>query len=208
MKPKEFAKKEHFTFDDLKDLVEFLRSPDGCSWDREQSHESIRCHFIEEAYEVAEGIDKKDNTLLCEELGDMLFQVLFHTDLAREEKAFYLSDVIDGICKKMIRRHPHLFSENKEATDWEEIKKAEKGEKTKKDTLRRISTSLPALMRATKFIEKGAQLSKGEKSLTKEEEIGARFFDLVGECKKANIDPEAALNHYLEKIIVNCTNYE
>ena len=208
MKPKEFAKKEHFTFEDLKNLVEFLRSPDGCSWDREQTHESIRCHFIEEAYEVAEGIDKKDNELLCEELGDMLFQVLFHADLAREEGAFLLSHVIDGICKKMIRRHPHLFSENKEMADWEEIKKAEKGEKTKKDTLSRISTSLPALMRAVKFIEKGADLPENNDFSSKEDKLGAKLFRLVSECEKEKVDPEAALNHYLEKIILNCTNYE
>ncbi len=208
MNTEEFSKKEHFTFDDLKELVEFLRSPEGCSWDREQTHESIRCHFIEEAYEVAEGIDKKDDSLLCEELGDMLFQVLFHTDIAREENTFYLSDVIDGICKKMIRRHPHLFSKNKELMDWEEIKKAEKGEKTKKDTLRRVSTSLPSLMRATKFIEKGVNASSCITELTDEEKIGAEFFRLCSQCKKENIDPEAALNQYLEKIIINCTNYE
>ncbi|MBR5295475.1 MAG: nucleoside triphosphate pyrophosphohydrolase, partial [Clostridia bacterium] len=104
----EFSQKKHFSFADLVALVHFLRSPQGCSWDQEQTHESIRRHFIEEAYEVCEGIDKNDNDLLCEELGDMLFQVLFHTDIAEGENAFHLTDVFDGICKKMIRRHPHL----------------------------------------------------------------------------------------------------
>ncbi len=211
MTPIEFSQKEHFSFEDLKELVEFLRSPEGCSWDRVQTHESIRCHFVEEAYEVCEGIDKKDNALLCEELGDMLFQVLFHIDLAREENAFLLSDVIDGICKKMIRRHPHLFSSDREKSfpaDWDAIKRAEKGEKSLEDTLRRISTSLPSLMRAEKFLEKGGNDLKIPSEDSPEEEMGGEIFRLVSRCKEKNIDPEAALNRYLEKIIVNCTNYE
>ena len=133
MNKADFKEKEHFSFSELCDLVSFLRSPEGCSWDYAQTHKTIRNNFVEEAYEVCEGIDQGNNSLLCEELGDVLFQVLFHTDIAEKEGAFGLGDVIDGIAKKMISRHPHVFDEKISGEDplknWEEVKKAEKGEK-------------------------------------------------------------------------------
>ena len=109
MKPKEFAKKEHFTFEDLKNLVEFLRSPEGCSWDREQTHESIRRDLIEECYEVVEAIDADNPDMLCEELGDLLMQVVFHSRISEEQGQFDFDNVADGICKKLIYRHPHVL---------------------------------------------------------------------------------------------------
>lgn len=208
MNASDFKGKEHFSFEELWELVRFLRSPEGCSWDRAQTHKSIRNNFVEEAYEVCEGIDREDNALLCEELGDVLFQVLFHTEMAEAKGDFFLGDVIDGIAKKMVSRHPHLFGENASAEDplknWEEMKKAEKGEKTLCDTLSRISTSLPALKRAQKFIQKGGDLpiETSEDPLL---ETGTEIFALVRECEKKKMDPEEALGAYLNQVLKSCT---
>ena len=97
---KKLLEKEHFTFEDLCAITAFLRSEKGCPWDREQTHQSIRRCMIEEAYEVVEAIDHRDSELLCEELGDVLFQVIFHAQLEREEGRFDVGNVIDGICRK------------------------------------------------------------------------------------------------------------
>ena len=208
----EFAKKEHFSFQDLNNLVALLRSPEGCPWDREQTHESIRNNFVEEAYEVCEGIDRKDDHLLCEELGDVLLQVVFHTSIASDEGRFGTEEVIDGVCRKMIRRHPHIFQEQRIDKDriqdnWDEIKKREKGEKTLADTLSRVSTALPALKRAEKYLEKGAvptKINENEQLLKKGEEL----FRIVSECMASDLDAEQALNAYLNRILENCTNRE
>ncbi|MBE6713226.1 MAG: MazG family protein [Ruminococcaceae bacterium] len=212
MEKREFAEKKHFDFSDLMELVALLRAPDGCPWDREQTHESIRNNFVEEAYEVCEGIDTKNDKLLCEELGDVLLQIVFHTSIASEEKRFEMSDVTDGICRKMIRRHPHIFSE-KEISEkdiqknWDEIKKQEKGERTLADTLARVSSALPALKRAEKFVEKGAEptaIPYADPLLEK----GEALFQIVRECIKEELDPEQALNAYLKHLLKNCTNCE
>lgn len=207
MNKRDFAEKAYFDFNDLKDLVALLRSPDGCPWDREQTHESIRNNFVEEAYEVCEGIDQKNDKLLCEELGDMLFQVLFHTSIASDEKRFELDDVISGICRKMIRRHPHVFGDNTIEQDqiqdsWDAIKRKEKGEKSLSDTLSRVSTALPALKRAEKYIEKGALPPKAseEEPLLKK---GKALFELVADCMAEGLDPEQALNAYLKRLLEN-----
>ncbi len=206
MEKDKFREKENFSFEDLKALVSFLRSPEGCPWDREQSHKSIRNHFVEEAYEVCEGIDKEDNALLQEELGDMLFQVLFHINLAEEKGAFTLEDVLNGICRKMIFRHPFLFEPGSEKpkdqiAQWEEMKKKEKGEESAYDTLSRISTALPSLKRAEKFIKKGASnkgIDPGEDPMLLS---GETLYKIAEKCQKENIDPEQALNEYLSKIL-------
>ena len=200
-----FSQKENFSFEDLRELVRFLRSPEGCPWDREQSHESIRNHFVEEAYEVCEGIDKKDNDLLKEELGDMLFQVLFHINLAEEAENFTLEEVLSGICKKMIFRHPFLFDPDSERpTDqiqqWETLKQKEKGESTLFDSLARISTSLPALKRAEKFSKKGAD-SRDILTFSVLEKEGEKLYKIAENCQKNGLDPEEALNAYLSRIL-------
>lgn len=210
MDKRDFSQKETFDFNDLKELVAILRSPEGCPWDREQTHESIRNNFVEEAYEVCEGIDEKNDLLLCEELGDMLFQVLFHTSIASDEKRFELEDVIGGICRKMIRRHPHVFAnetveEDRIQDSWDAIKRKEKGEASLADTLSRVSTALPALKRAEKYIEKGAaaqELSEDSPLLRK----GKALFDLVGSCMEEGLDPEQALNAYLKTVLENSKN--
>lgn len=212
MDKREFAKKERFDFDDLWELIKLLRSPEGCPWDREQTHQSIRNNFVEEAYEVCEGIDQKNDTILCEELGDMLFQVLFHTSIASDEKRFEPSDVIGGICKKMIHRHPHVFADEAIKKDqiqdsWDAIKKKEKGERTLSDTLSRVSTALPALKRAEKYLEKGAphaEFDEKDPLLCK----GEALFSIVRDCLEEELDPEQALNAYLGAVLEKCKKNE
>lgn len=209
MTPRDFSQKDHFTFEEFRQLIKLLRSPDGCSWDREQTHKSLRNNFVEEAYEVCEGIDKEDNALLCEELGDVLLQVLFHAGIAEDDGAFTTEDVINGVAKKMVRRHPHIFQENAVKEDWEAIKQKEKNESSLQDSLRRISTALPSLKRAEKIIKKtGALPLLSLTSNEKKDEIGEDFYRLCQKCVENNIDPEEALTQYLEKIIEKCTKYE
>ena len=156
----ELLKKERFSFEDLVEIMRLLRSEGGCPWDIEQDHADIRSCMIEEADEVVEAIDNKDADLLREELGDVLFQVVFHSRIEDEKGSFDIGDVVDGICKKMIHRHPHVFSNSKinssdEVIDrWEEIKTKEKQRKTLSSRLRAIPPMLPSLMRAEKVVKK------------------------------------------------------
>lgn len=145
---------DHYSMEDLLRIMELLRAPEGCPWDREQTHQSIRRNMLEEAYEVAEAIDNRDTANLKEELGDVLLQVVFHSRMAQEEGLFTFDDVVDGICKKLVFRHPHVFG-TVEAGDadgaltaWEKQKREEKGQKTAADSLDGVARSLPALMRA------------------------------------------------------------
>ncbi|MBQ2999924.1 MAG: nucleoside triphosphate pyrophosphohydrolase [Clostridia bacterium] len=154
--------KTRYDFDDLVVLVEILRSEDGCPWDREQDHHSIRKDLIEETYEVIEAIDTDDPVLLREELGDLLLQVVFHAQIETEEKSFDIQDVANDICAKLIHRHPHVFGEVQADTsaqvlaNWEVIKSEEKERITVTDKLRAIPPMLPALMRAQKVGKKAA----------------------------------------------------
>lgn len=122
-----------YKFDDLIHIISELRSEHGCPWDKEQTHESLKKCLAEESQEVFEAIDSHDDQNLCEELGDVLLQVILHSQIAREENAFTIDDVVDGICKKMIRRHPHVFgnvrvnSAEESRELWDQIKKQEKG---------------------------------------------------------------------------------
>ena len=132
-----FQSMERYSFQDLNRIMALLRQPGGCPWDREQTHESIRRNMLEEAYEVAEAIDEKNPAHLKEELGDVLFQVMFHSEIEAEQGNFTVDDVVNGICEKMIRRHPRVFGgeipevEN-EKDLWEAIKKQEREEKKKR----------------------------------------------------------------------------
>ena len=127
--------KDKYSFADLVEITAKLRSPEGCPWDREQTHESIRRNMLEEAYEAVEAIDEKDPGHLKEELGDVLLQVVFHARMAEEEGLFTLDDVVDGICEKMIRRHPWVFGDVKLSSVqegkelWQKIKEEEKAGK-------------------------------------------------------------------------------
>ena len=157
---KNFEVKEKYAIEDLLKIMEILRGPGGCPWDAEQTHESIKTGFIEETYEVIEAINKKDNDLLQEELGDVLLQVVFHAEIEKEKGVFDFGDVTDGVCKKLIERHPHVFGEVKvSSTDevlsnWDDIERKSKGQNTQGSSMLKVPKELPALMRAQKLQSK------------------------------------------------------
>ena len=129
-----------YTFEDLKQIMKTLRAEDGCPWDRAQDHDTLKKHLVEECAEVLEAIDAHDTENLCEELGDVLFQVMFHSEIEAERGNFNVDDVVNGICEKMIRRHPHVFGDEEYGSDeqnqarWEEIKRQEKEAKRNRKT--------------------------------------------------------------------------
>lgn len=159
------------SIDELTRIMARLRGPKGCPWDREQDHRSLRWHAVEEAYELMDAIESNDDHELEEELGDLLLQVVFHCQLARERGAFDLEKVARRICDKLIRRHPHVFGGLKVKdvaqvwANWEKIKRAEKHgtRHARSSSLDGIPKRLPALMRAEKLIKKArrAQLAQG-----------------------------------------------
>ena len=128
----EFQRKDFYSYEDFLEIMRLLRAPGGCPWDGAQTHESLRRNFIEEAYEVAEAIDEASPAHLKEELGDVLLQVLFHASIEEDAGRFNLDEVADGICKKLIFRHPHVFGQGGEGTPgrWEGLKRQEKGQAT------------------------------------------------------------------------------
>ena len=207
--------KEKYTFDDLCAIVDILRAPDGCPWDRVQTHESLRNNFIEEAYEVVEGIDKNDPAILREELGDVLLEVVFHAGIARDEGVFDLSDVIDEISRKMVRRHPHVFGDAKIKNDqiqasWDEIKRQEKGSKSTEDTLRGVAVSLPALMRAEKIAEKSRGATLRREMIPENDEVlrgGEQLYRLSLSLLSNGVSPEEALQKYLNSLIDDPKSY-
>lgn len=156
-----------YTVNQLLFIMKTLRSPGGCPWDIEQTHSSIRNDALEEVYEVADAIDNNDDIALCEELGDMLLQVVFHAAIAEEEGAFTFGEVVDGICKKLILRHPHVFGEasvenSSQVLDlWDSIKKEEKKQTTVTDTLQSVPKAFPALMRAAKVQKRAVKAGLG-----------------------------------------------
>jgi len=155
--PVPFEQKERYCFEDLCQIMKVLRGSEGCPWDREQDHHSIRRNFVEEVYEVLEAIDQENSEALEEELGDVLLQVVFHAEMESEKGVFDIDSVCDGICKKLIRRHPHIFAgvvaetTQQVLSNWEEIKRQEKGQTTKTQTLESVPKVLPALMRTEKL---------------------------------------------------------
>ncbi len=159
----DFQCKPHYGYEDLLGIMNLLRTPGGCPWDREQTHESLRRNFLEESCEVVEAIDRGDRAALCEELGDALLQVVFHAQLEKEQGGFTMDDVVDGICKKLVYRHPHVFGtvEVKDASEeldrWEVLKRREKGQKTAADAVDAVARTLPALWRAEKMQGKAAK---------------------------------------------------
>ncbi len=160
---KQLLSEERHDFASLIKVMELLRAPGGCPWDREQTHESIRANFIEETYEVIEAIDTKDQTLLQEELGDVLLQVVFHARIAEENNSFSMDDVVHDITEKLIRRHPHIFADveaetsDEVLTNWEKIKTEEKQRIGLAGSLTSVPPSLPALMRAQKLSKKAGK---------------------------------------------------
>lgn len=228
---RKLLQKSSYSFNDLVTIMSVLRSPEGCPWDKKQTHKSIRRNLIEETYEAVEAIDTDDDELLREELGDILLQVVFHSEIADNKGSFNINDVCDGICKKLIERHPHIFADVIASTseqvllNWDEIKKGEKGHKTHTDTINSIAKSLPSLMRSEKIQKKAAKagfdwpdvkgaLLKTEEELSElkeainekdnlkiEEELGDLLFAVVNVSRFVGCDAEQALYNACEKFI-------
>ena len=175
--------KNNIDIQPLVDVVKTLRAPNGCPWDQKQTHESLRRYFIEETYEVVDAIDNKDMPNLREELGDVLLQVVFHSQLAEEAGYFTLQDVINDVAEKMIRRHPRVFSpENDEKSyTWDELKAQEKGN-IRKSVLDGVSKGLPALVAAQKLQDKAGKVGFDWDEL---EPIWAKVSEEIGEFKEA-----------------------
>lgn len=223
--------KDDYKLCDLIEIMEILRGENGCPWDREQDHKSIRNNFIEECYEVIEGIDTENDDIIKEELGDVLLQVVFHARIAEEAGKYDIDGVADGICKKLILRHPHIFSDTKvENSDevlknWDEIKKGEKSQKSVTDTLKGVSSALPALVRASKISGKAAksgfeypdakgayekvseelsevyaEMESGNKEALSEE-LGDLLFAVANLARMCGVNAEEALYRTNEKFI-------
>ena len=157
-----YPEKQHYTADDLAAIIAILRDPDnGCPWDKVQTHRSIRMNFLEEAYEAVDAIDLDDPELLCEELGDVLMQVVFHAQIEREAGHFTFAEVCDGVCRKLLDRHPHIFRGDESIKDWDSLKNKEKGRVTLQDDLDSVPKALPALMRAQKLQKRAARFGCG-----------------------------------------------
>ena len=226
-KVEKILSKTKYNFDDLCLIMEILRGEDGCPWDAEQTHESIRKNFIEETYEVIEAIDNKDSELLREELGDVLLQVVFHAQMENEVGNFNIDDVSHDVCAKLVHRHPHIFGDVVASTsdevlsNWEAIKNVEKSRETMYDKLSSVPPMTPSLMRASKVAKKSGEFKETSNSdiiaeienlldVIKENEenigpenIGEILFLLGALSSKTNIDAEESLfkktNSFIEK---------
>ncbi|EGT3612147.1 nucleoside triphosphate pyrophosphohydrolase [Clostridium perfringens] len=227
--PKDLGNKKDFQ--DLLDIIETLRNPGGCPWDREQTHESLKSALLEECYEVIDAIENKDEDALIEELGDVLLQVVFHASIGKEDGYFDIMDVIGGISNKMINRHPHVFGNEKANTseqvlvNWDEIKKEEKGIKTLTEEMQNIAKSLPATTRAYKVQKKAKKvgfdwddvncaMDKVKEELNEikevyncedksiiEGEVGDLLFACINVARFLEVDGELALDKTIKKFI-------
>ena len=219
----DFIRKSKYDFNDLVEIMRILRSPDGCPWDRVQTHESIRQNFIEETYEAIEAIDTNDVELMREELGDVMMQVVFHALMEEENGNFDMNDVCDEVCKKLIIRHPHVFADtvadtaDEVLTNWDKIKMETKSQKSQSEVLSSVSKALPALMYSQKVQHKAAKvgfdfektddtLMKVEEELSElktaienndeenmSEELGDLLFSVVNVARFIKVDSEKAL---------------
>lgn len=226
-----FAFKDKYDINDLLHIMKCLRAPGGCPWDAEQTHESIKKNLIEETYEVIEAINKKDRELLLEELGDLLMQVVFHAEIENEIESFDFDDVCNGVCQKLVERHPHVFgSVNVESVDdvlsnWDAIKRKSKGQAKGSVPMLSIPRELPALMRADKVQQKAKKLGFDWPSIDgafdkvieetnelrdaivsgdKENtsmELGDLLFSIVNVSRFLDIDCEEALTSSTDKFI-------
>jgi tetrapyrrole methylase family protein / MazG family protein len=209
-------------FDHLVEIMRQLRAPGGCPWDAEQTHESLKRYLLEECYEVIEAIDQDDPEHLKEELGDLMLQPVFHAAIASEKGEFTIDDILDAICAKLVRRHPHVFGDqvvktaSEQVENWERIKKAERGEE-RKSALAGVPPHLPALMKAQKITEKAArvgfdwehvdqvfakvleELHEFEETIAEgdqermEAELGDLLFAIVNLGRFLSLNPEEAL---------------
>ena len=226
-----FQRKERYGWEDLLTIMHLLRAPGGCPWDREQTHQSIRRNFLEETYEALDAIDRNDLPGMKEELGDVLLQVVFHSRMAQEAGEFTFDDVCDGICRKLIERHPHVFGEvqvggaDEVLRNWEAIKQKTKQQDTATQTLQAVPRAFPALMRAQKVQKRAAkvgfdwdrledafskleeecaefrQAAKQGDAVHTAEEMGDLLFAAVNVSRFAHVDAEDALHGATEKFI-------
>lgn len=211
-------KNEKYTFGDLVKIIEKLRGPEGCPWDREQTHKSIRNSMIEEAYELVEAIDNGGGSKIADESGDVLLQVVLHAQIGKDNGEYDINDVTDMISRKMIHRHPHVFGEvsvsNSEEvrTNWDAIKRADRAQTSVADDLKGVSAYVPSLMRAKKICKKakkaGYAYECGEVDAATEESFGKLLFDIAVKAGEKGIDPEVALNGYINKFISDFEEFE
>ena len=220
---------KNVSFDRLVDVVAMLRSDNGCPWDLAQTHESLKADLIEEAYELIEAIDAKVPKKICDELGDLLMQVMLHSQIATDRNEFSVDEVIENLTEKLVRRHPHVFGsvvatdENEVLENWEEIKRGEDGNKDRKSSLDGIPHSLPSLQRAEKIQKKASragfdwdqtedvlpklqeEIDEIEESIRNDDiteiemEIGDLLFSVVNLCRFLNVQPEEALRKSTRK---------
>ncbi|MGI6360846.1 MAG: nucleoside triphosphate pyrophosphohydrolase [Bacillota bacterium] len=211
----------------LADIMAALRAPNGCPWDQEQDHHSLKRYLVEETYEVLDAIDSGNDENLCDELGDLLLQVVFHAQIASEQGRFTLDDVVNSVSQKMIRRHPHVFADT-EAADaqevlslWEEIKAQEKDDGVKRG-LMHVNHNLPALLLAQKVQDKAArvgfdwqditgpqqklkeelqELKEAQTTVQQTEELGDVIFSVVNLARFMQLDAESALRQTIKKFI-------
>lgn len=227
----DFYSNKYYTINDLVNIMQKLRGDNGCPWDKEQTHKSIRNNFIEEVYEAVEAIDTDNSMLLREELGDVLLQVVFHCQLESEIGSFKLDDVIDQLCRKLIIRHPHVFSDifvdntADVLENWENIKNETKGTSSYAQTLTDVPLVLPALIRAQKIGQRAAragmdfesaesaisslesEIGELKTAIVSEnpnliiEEIGDLLFSSVNVARKLGFSAEEALTKSVKKFI-------
>ena len=230
----DFQCKRRYDYEDFLTVMRLLRGPGGCPWDAEQTHQSIRRNFLEETYEVIDALDRDSAPDMCEELGDVLMQVVFHAIMEEERGRFTMADVVDSVTKKMIFRHPHVFGGTMTAdtsdqvlTNWEVLKREEKGQASTADAIEAVPHTLPALWRAEKVQKKAAKagfdwpgalaaLDKLEEEIRElraalerggsadephgvREELGDALFMAAKVGQMCAVDPEDALHRACDK---------
>lgn len=205
-------------FEKFLQLMDILLGENGCPWDKEQTHESLRTHMLEECYEAIDAIDSGDKAALCEELGDVLLQVVFHAKLAEKAGSFTIDDIIETVSKKLISRHTHIFGDDKATSGDEVIKiweanKEKEGKASKTAAMQAVPRALPALMRASKVIKRSkAPLPPPEKlieeirvnlaeKVVRNEEFGKILLALVSLGNILDINAEFSLTNALEAFI-------
>lgn len=234
----EFEIKNRYDIGDLLEIIKVLRAPGGCPWDAEQTHTSIKKNFIEETYEVVEAINKNNSDMLREELGDVLLQIVMHTEMEREQGDFCFEDVVDEVVKKLVARHPHVFGDvvaensSQALESWNEAKSRLKGEKNKTQSMQSVPRELPALMRAQKVQHKaskaGFDWQSADGAFDKlyeeinelkvamnqgdssliEDEFGDVLFSCVNIARFINVDSEEALTKSTDKFISRFSSVE
>ena len=234
----EFEIKDRYDIGDLLEIIKVLRAPGGCPWDAEQTHTSIKKNFIEETYEVVEAINKNNSDMLREELGDVLLQIVMHTEMEREQGGFCFEDVVDEVVKKLVARHPHVFGDvvaensSQALESWNEAKSRLKGEKNKTQSMQSVPRELPALMRAQKVQHKaskaGFDWQSADGAFDKlyeeinelkiamnqgdssliEDEFGDVLFSCVNIARFINVDSEETLTKSTDKFISRFSSVE